>query len=582
LGSLRLVTNSDGDLLGALGTGADITQGAGNFIRAGSLSGVADGTVRLASNTNEIQNLNGFASQGFTLGTSSGLNVNQAVSGGAGGISLTAFNGPGVTINPLGTLTSAGLINVNSNAALRVGAAVTGGAGGVTLRSATGLDIDNAVTASGGVLSVSNTGGGGLRLNGPSGSLVNTGGAVTASSGALLNIQGEVSGAGVTFTSAGDTAVNAAVNAGAGVLSATTTGSGEFLTTAVGTLSGRAVNIDAAGRVSLIGAVTTGTSGGALKAGGSLTVDGTITSAGGVLQLQTTGGGVLTMNQAVSAVGTLDLRGSGAVTQAPAGVITAGTLTGANGSTVTLENPLNAITNLGAFSAQGLKLVDVGGLNITGAVNGGAGTSGLADIRTSGDLTVAAAGGSVSATKVALTTTGAGSDIDLRGAVSNEELVELTSSGNISQTSTGVISATTLRVSATSGSVDLDNADNTVANLGTSTAANGFTLRDSTGGLNVTGAVSGGAGATSITTSGGVLSLAGNNVSGLGVTLVGAGVTQDAASAVNAGAAPSSSTATMVRSAWRAAWRRAQRVRRSASWTPARSRSAMSLRRPVR
>ena len=53
----------------------------------------------------------------------------------------------------------------------------------------------------------------------------------------------------------------------------------------------------------------------------------------------------------------------------------------------------------------------------------------------------------------------------------------------------------------------------------------GLTLNDSAGGLNVTGTVNGGTGAVSITTAGGALALASNNVSGAGVSLTGVGVT---------------------------------------------------------
>jgi hypothetical protein len=113
-------------------------------------------------------------------------------------------------------------------------------------------------------------------------------------------------------------------------------------------------------------------------------------------------------------------------------------------------------------------------------------------------------------------------NIALGGNVNaNAGTATLTSAGNITQ-SGGILNAVTLTGSSTNATT-LGQA-NTLTNLA-AFSANGLTLNDSAGGLNITGAVTGGTGAASLTTTGGVLALASNNVSGVGVTLNGTGVT---------------------------------------------------------
>src|SRR5438045_7332121 len=81
----------------------------------------------------------------------------------------------------------------------------------------------------------------------------------------------------------------------------------------------------------------------------------------------------------------------------------------------------------------------------------------------------------------------------------------------------------------------------TIANLG-AFSANGLTVNDTTGGLNVTGAVTGGTGLASITTTGGRIA-ASNNVTDLGVTLVGSSIDKVLGAAVNGQAATVALTA---------------------------------------
>jgi hypothetical protein len=83
-------------------------------------------------------------------------------------------------------------------------------------------------------------------------------------------------------------------------------------------------------------------------------------------------------------------------------------------------------------------------------------------------------------------------------------------------TQTGIVTTGTLTGNA--GSTVVLGGANVLTNLG-AFAANGLTVNDATLGLTVTGAVSGGTGATSITTTGGALAIGANPISGTGVTL---------------------------------------------------------------
>lgn len=125
--------------------------------------------------------------------------------------------------------------------------------------------------------------------------------------------------------------------------------------------------------------------------------------------------------------GTVSLVATGAINQT-AGTITAGTLTGSSGGATSLTEA-NAIAVLGDFSASGLELRDIGGLTVTGAVQGGVGGVSLS---TSGDLT---SNGSITSTTgaIVLAATGAGSDISINHGIGNgSHDLDLTAGGDIS------------------------------------------------------------------------------------------------------------------------------------------------------
>jgi hypothetical protein len=231
--------------------------------------------------------------------------------------------------------------------------------------------------------------------------------------------------------------------------------------------------------------------------------------------------GALSINQPISAGNAIVTLNTGSVSQTAAGIITADTLRGTVATSAILDQA-NQLSNVGPFTTTtgNFTLDDIGGLTVGGAVSSGGATS----ISTSGTLSV---GSTITGADVALTATGAGSNILLANNVNATNTLTLSANGAgafINQTG-GAITAGTLTGSSNT-SASLNQAGNAVTNLGAFTTHGNFTLNDSTGGLTLTGAVSADAGAVSITTAGGALALGNNNVTGQGVSLTGTGVTQ--------------------------------------------------------
>lgn len=218
--------------------------------------------------------------------------------------------------------------------------------------------------------------------------------------------------------------------------------------------------------------------------GGNLEVQGA--AAGGNLSLDSAGD--LALTGAIDATGdTVTLNADGAISQTAAGAITAATLTGSAGGEASLDGAANQITNLGAFTAAGLQLTDLGGLAVSGAIAGG---TGAVELSTSGDLTVNAA---VSGDAVSLTASGASSDVLINGAVT-ADLVNLHATGTggtVSQTAAGAITADQLAVTAL-GAVTLTAASNDIDML-LGSSGDGLAFAD-VDGFAVSGTIDGGAG----------------------------------------------------------------------------------------
>jgi hypothetical protein len=235
------------------------------------------------------------------------------------------------------------------------------------------------------------------------------------------------------------------VNGGTGAVSITTAGGA--LALGANNLSGASVALQGVGVTSTGGAVNAG-AGDILVNGGA----GAINLAGALTTTSNTATAVTVRHATTVALGNVTTGGTGtttlgvgsditgAVTQT--GVITTGTLTGSTTSSVTLAGN-NVLTNLGAFASNGLNVNDsAGGLNVTGAVNGGTGATSITTA--GGGLAV---NNSVTGTGVTLAATGAGNNIAINAAVNG-------SAGNMALNAGGDLAINGAIVSA-SGNVNV-------------------------------------------------------------------------------------------------------------------------------
>ena len=577
-------------------SGASITQGMVSVITADTLGGSASGQVTLENAGNQIDNLGTFTSAGgFSLVDTGGLRLTGALTDTTGAISLTtttnalalerfditgtgvSLTGMGITqgmgstvnagtgaltldgndgvINLAGTLStnnngatalqiidamaeaadpvavSLGTVNV-SRGALVLGTAVTGDeisgnvvqtgiitagtltgntGGEVTLRNTNNQIGNLAAFTSAGGFSLVNTGGltvtGALEDTSDDISLTTTG-ALTIS--AAINNTGHnltLSGMGVEQTGGAIQAEDIIVDGGTGAIALNQMGN-DFTGNAMLTSLGLSIDIVdtndlqltslmlgtntelrvvAGGALTLPGGnISTGTGDIDLMSGSALTIsNGLQTSTGDISLASTTG--LLTINDITTNSGTVSLTGAG-ITQGMVSTVNAGTgaltLDGNDGA-ITLEGTLRTQNT----TATALQIIDATTVSLLGAVNVSDGT---------------------------LVLGGAGND-------------------NISSTvmQSGVIEADTL-AGNTGGQVMLENTNNQITRLGAFTSAGGFALAD-TGGLTLTGALTDTTGAISLTTTTNALALEGFDITGTGVSLTGAGITQGVGSTVDAG-----------------------------------------------
>jgi filamentous hemagglutinin family protein len=535
-----------------------VSQTSGTTVTAASLIGNAGSTVAMGVEANQIGTLAAFTTVGaFSLNDAgAGLIVSGpvnsgtaattfATSGGAlalnGNISAGAasLTGAGIT-QQAGSTVNAGsgdiLLNA-SNAAISM-------AGSLTTSSAanTAVQILDATSAALGNINAAN---GTVTLGGAGGN--NLSGAVTQTSGttvtaaSLTGNTGSTVGMGVeanqlgtlaAFTTGGAFSLN---DVGAGLIVSGPVNSGTAATTLATSGGALALNGNiSAGAASLTGAGITQQAGSTVNAGGGdilLNASNAAISMAGSLTTSSAASTAVQILDATSAAlgninaanGTVTLGGaggndlSGAVTQTPGTTISAASLIGNVGSTLTLSET-NALANLGAFSSSGgFSLVDAGGLTVNGAVVDSSATS---SITTNGNLSLAVTTGSVTGVGVTLVTTGGG-NIALAGNVNaGTGTAQLTSAGNISR-SAGVVSGS---------AVTLDSATGVTAN----TAANTLAARSSSGGAVTITEADG----VTLSTIGGVTNGA---AAGAAYTVTAAG-TITVASALNSGAATGSTS----------------------------------------
>ncbi|WP_168171090.1 filamentous hemagglutinin N-terminal domain-containing protein [Rhodanobacter sp. B05] len=459
-------------------TGAIAQAAATGVITAGTLTGHSTGSTSLLG-ANKVGTLGAFnATNGFSLTNAQALAANGAVAGGTGATTLTTTAGNNLTLAATGSVAGSG-VTLSSGGAIDAiaGSSVNSNNGALSLNGGA-FTLDGALNAGTGTATLNATG----AIAQAAATGVITAGTLTGHSTGSTSLLGAnkigTLGAfnatnGFSLVDAQALAVNGAVAGGTGATTLTTSGAGNNLTlTSAGNITGTGVTL---------------TSGGTLDAAAGSSVN----SSNGALSLT---GGAFTLDGALNAgTGTATLAANGAIAQAATGVITAGTLTGhSTGSTSLLG--ANKVGTLGAFTTGGdFAFNDAQSLAVNTALsaNGGAGN-------------------------ITLTTIGAGSDLVLASGLTGNT-VTLKAGRNLAQTA-GVIKANTLTGSA-AGSASLNDA-NLIGTLG-SFSSNGFSLTNAQA-LAVNGAVAGGTGATTLTTSG-----AGNNltlaatgsVAGSGVTL---------------------------------------------------------------
>ncbi len=309
----------------ALESTGSITEGGAGAVSTGTLTsggGAIGGNVTLNSALNTITTLGQFAAAGLALSDQTPLSITSpvAVTGvlallDTGNVIQTGGTiSAGTLTSDGGTLGGAGSFNQTGNNIPVLGA--FGAVAGLALTDAVPLNLTgNIFTGSTAPLS-----------------LVDTGGAITQSGGAVTSGTLNVNGSNVTLgqanaigTAGTITAANAYVNGIGGFSGPVNVGSGTFLT--AGGLSVNS-NLSAAGNLVLEAL------GGISQTAGSIAAGAATLIAGGDIVLS----GVL------AAAGDLDLVAGGNISH-PAGLLTAGTLSGAVGGTV--------ITDIGSVIGNG-------------------------------------------------------------------------------------------------------------------------------------------------------------------------------------------------------------------------------------
>jgi filamentous hemagglutinin family protein len=239
--------------------------------------------------------------------------------------------------------------------------------------------------------------------------------------------------------------------------------------------------IVASGTGSIIMQAGTAGSGAALALNSDLT-----TGTSGGITLQSDAG--IALNAATLTTGLLDVSTftSGGVTQSSAGVIAAATLQSSAGIAggMSLVGTANAIATLGSLAITGgaLLLSDATNLTINGPVTAST------DASISGAPTLSIAG-SIGAGGTLALSAGAGGIAFATGANAAATIVDISTTGTVSEAAGAIINAGTLQSSGgITGNVSLLSSANTIAALGDLAVSGAFALLDASA-LNVGGTV---------------------------------------------------------------------------------------------
>ena len=428
-----------------------VTSVSGSIAMSSGTSLVADtGAITLTANGNA--GIATITTGGNVTITSSTDNVTDNLSSETANITanvvtITASTGIGLVSDDLETTAS------QLDLTATTGGIYVNNVGAVQLGNATGgvntiTSGDIAITATGAI-----TTGSTITTGGANGtiSISNTAGSITLSNA-------------VTAHGSGDVNVTASAALAANSNVATTLG--DLVLTGVGVTQATSTTINAgSGTATIDGQGSTINLGGLITSSGS----GTVVT---VRDASTVALGTISAANGSVAIGVNDI--SGAVTQNPSLLITANTLIVDTNAAVTLTNS-NALTNLGAVTTSGaFSLTDAGGLTLTGASN----VSGAYTITTTGVLALGAnnvtATGNISFSSTGLTQA-SGSTVDAGSGTilvdSNAGVINL--AGALATTSNSSTAVQILKGGASTNS------------LGTITAANGTVVigaNDTTGG----------------------------------------------------------------------------------------------------
>jgi autotransporter-associated beta strand protein len=518
LGSIT--ANSGTVVLGAGDITGAVTQNPGTAVSASALTANTSGSIALANGNNAISTLGSVTRGGaLTLQDTGALTVTGPVTAG--------------TISNAVSIATTGTLAVNGNVSTSGANNVSLSGGGVT--QATG----STVNAGSGTITV-NGGGGAVNLNGSSLTTTNaTGAAVTVQNATTVALGNITASSGTVVLGAGDVSGAVTQNPGtaisANALAADTGGSITL---------GNSTNA-----VADLAAITTH---GALVVNDASapTVTGTVNSGGGDVTICTSAAGGIAVNQTINAgTGTLRLQSAGGVSQT-AGV-TAASLGVNAAATVTLTNSGNSLSTTFAATSTGaisftdsvgfstgqvsssacfptsvngvsttannaaISLTASGGTLTVAGTNGNVTTNGSGSVTLQGAGLTQATGSTVNAGSGTITVNGGGGAVNLNGGsltttnatgaavtIQNATTVALGNitassgtvvlgagdvSGAVTQNAATALSANTLTAS-TSGSVNLGNATNAIANLGAITTGGTLLVNDASA-PTVTGAV---------------------------------------------------------------------------------------------
>ncbi|HET7880648.1 MAG TPA: hypothetical protein VFL55_07155, partial [Acetobacteraceae bacterium] len=448
--------------VGTLGTFI-VTGGDFSLVNNGNSGNLAV-TGGVAANNVAIRNAN--------TGT---ISVSGSIGSGAGSLSVTSGSG-GIALNSGAVLTGPTIdLNGGTGGIALTGNASVGQSGGVVDLTATAGGIDEATTSTiiAGTLQSSGGVAGAVSLLGTAnaiGALANfvvTGGSsrFVLDDSTALTVSGTVTAPGQVFLKAGTTTgitIAATGSVGAGTLAsfqADALSNAGAVTAATFELApftnGGTVVLGAGGTfASLAGIGPTN-----IRIGAVTMPDGVLTTTAGSISVGASFG---------SGAVALELDSNGAISQAPGGVLTAGTLTGSAVGSVDLGVNANAIDTITDFRANGFSVSDGIGLTVAGTI-APASSSPI----------------SIALTAPTITITG---EVNDGGGTGTTSLIA--NAGTISETGiliSGTLSGSALAAADFSGSTSTTNQVGHVGNF----TASGFNLSDGID-VTVTGTLNGG------------------------------------------------------------------------------------------